>query len=338
MGLNEKWLYNNKQTLFMNKIGVLITYYNEKQLLTDCLNSVLRQTVPPDEIIIYDDASQHPATHYLPQVWGVEKVRIVTGKANIGSSAARNRLMQEASSDYVRFLDADDLLQPTCVEVLKACFEAHPAEVYINEYTSIELETGKLLDETGLNITAIRTKNELVSYAIRGCLLNGTATFDRQLALRIGGFKGGQLVQAEDYEFYARLVEATASFHIITEPLMIQRCRDNSVSKNEEQGFLEGMKALQMLEFSMPPIYKHDIAVRASSNGKVLYKLGNHTAAKQAFDYARQLSPQVHQHEKLFYRLISTYFSQQHAEEVSGFYRQLFPVRFRIWLAGKFRK
>jgi len=48
-------------------ISVLITYYNERELLTECLRSLAAQTQLPDEILIYDDASTYRQLSMCPQ-------------------------------------------------------------------------------------------------------------------------------------------------------------------------------------------------------------------------------------------------------------------------------
>lgn len=47
-------------------IAVLITYHNEGPLLTECLDSLRRGGSQPDEVLIYDDASDIPPEPYIP--------------------------------------------------------------------------------------------------------------------------------------------------------------------------------------------------------------------------------------------------------------------------------
>src|SRR2546427_12916521 len=64
-------------------IGVLITYHDERELLRECLESIARQTVPPDEVLVFDDASKAPAAAYVPA--GLP-VRVLRTEANRGPS------------------------------------------------------------------------------------------------------------------------------------------------------------------------------------------------------------------------------------------------------------
>lgn len=313
----------------MHSISVLITYYNEQQWLTECLESVFAQTVLPNEVLIYEDAGPSCAADYLPTNPLSKSVRIIRGEKNVGLSAARNVLMKEAASDYTRYLDADDLLEPNCIETLRNAMQTHPAAVYVNEIRSVKMETGKPLSAAVLELYKLKSDEAIVSFAIRGCLLPGATTFRRALGLQLGGFKAGELLQAEDYEFNVRLVHKADSVHIIRKPLMIQRHRDGSMSKNAEQCYLEGVKAVKLLSQQLPGGYEQDLAVRMSEHGKILYKIGNHKAALDAFNTAKKLSPTVHVAENWMYRLLTKSLGQMTAEKVTKTYRQLLPRTLR---------
>jgi len=63
------------------KISVSIPTYNRLDLLIKCLESVFNQSVPPDEIIVVDDASSDDTWEYLKKVKGIRAVR---NKKNLG--------------------------------------------------------------------------------------------------------------------------------------------------------------------------------------------------------------------------------------------------------------
>lgn len=90
-------------------ISILITYYNERELLTECLCLCYHQLEPTDEIIIYDDASHNPAIDYIPA--GVS-ARVIRGEIDRGPSAGRNILLAESRCNYVHFHDSDDVFAP----------------------------------------------------------------------------------------------------------------------------------------------------------------------------------------------------------------------------------
>src|SRR5437867_4136279 len=87
-------------------LGVLITYYGERDLLRECVESLLVSGEAPDEILVYDDASEWPARDYIPKG---ASVKVIRGAVNRGPAHGRNVLLRTSRSDYVHFHDADDL-------------------------------------------------------------------------------------------------------------------------------------------------------------------------------------------------------------------------------------
>jgi glycosyltransferase involved in cell wall biosynthesis len=86
-------------------IAAVIPAYNAEQYIGRAIDSVLAQTVPVNEIVIVDDGSTDKTAEII-QSYG-DQVRYVR-QDNGGECAARNTGIQEAKSDWIAFLDADD--------------------------------------------------------------------------------------------------------------------------------------------------------------------------------------------------------------------------------------
>lgn len=94
-------------------VSVVIPSYNCAQFLRETVETVLGQTHPPIEIIIVDDGSTDGSLD-IAREFG-NPVRIVT-QPNSGVSVARNRGIDEAKGEWIAFVDADDLWEPTKLE------------------------------------------------------------------------------------------------------------------------------------------------------------------------------------------------------------------------------
>ena len=90
-------------------ISVIIAVYNGAQTIKRALDSVLAQTYPAHQIIVVDDGSTDD-TAALVKTYG-ERVALIQ-QANQGVSAARNTGVEQATGDWVAFLDADDWYYP----------------------------------------------------------------------------------------------------------------------------------------------------------------------------------------------------------------------------------
>ena len=108
------------------KISVVIPTYNSAATIKAALDSVLRQTVQPDEILVLDDGSTDN-TLALLESWR-PRVTIMQ-QENRGVAQTRNRLCQMAGGDLVAFLDHDDLWHPGYLEAQRRQFEQFPAAV-----------------------------------------------------------------------------------------------------------------------------------------------------------------------------------------------------------------
>lgn len=98
-------------------VSIIIPVYNAEKTLTRCLESVLSQTDNDYEVIIIDDGSTDGS---LSICYGYENEAIkVIHQDNQGVSFARNNGIANACGRYLFFVDADDYIEPSCIESLK---------------------------------------------------------------------------------------------------------------------------------------------------------------------------------------------------------------------------
>ena len=104
----------------MPKVSVIVPAYNTKRYLSDCLDSLLAQTLPPEdlEILVVDDGSTD-GTGELADRYAAEHRNLrVIHQPNAGSSAARNTGINEAQGDWLGFVDSDDTVSPGMYEAM----------------------------------------------------------------------------------------------------------------------------------------------------------------------------------------------------------------------------
>lgn len=113
------------------KLTTVLPVYNVEPYLAACLDSLLKQTYPPYEIIAINDGSTDGCltilTHYqtlLPQL------KIIT-QPNQGLSVARNVGIAYATGDYIHCLDSDDYLAPNAYEQLNKVIEFSAVDIVL---------------------------------------------------------------------------------------------------------------------------------------------------------------------------------------------------------------
>jgi len=99
-----------EQTVVSPAISVVIPAYNAAEVLPRALESVLAQTWPAYEIIVVDDGSKDSTSDVVKR-YVTDNVHYVR-QENAGPSAARNKGVALARSDWIAFLDADDWYYP----------------------------------------------------------------------------------------------------------------------------------------------------------------------------------------------------------------------------------
>ena len=93
----------------MEKISVIIPLYNQKEFISQAIDSLLSQSYENIEIIVVNDGStDEPFT----ELGKYENIINIINQDNAGLSAARNSGLKFSTGDYIQFLDADDFLHP----------------------------------------------------------------------------------------------------------------------------------------------------------------------------------------------------------------------------------
>ena len=96
----------------MDTISVIVPAYNIGPYLGRSLDSLLAQTCPNLEIIVVDDGSSDNTAEVMQDYAGKsDKIRIFF-KENGGVTSARLRGVQEATGDWIAFMDGDDYVEP----------------------------------------------------------------------------------------------------------------------------------------------------------------------------------------------------------------------------------
>lgn len=98
--------------MYHPKVSVIITVYNEKELISRAIQSIQNQTLKNIEILVIDDGSDDGTADVLKSIASVDcNVRYILAE-RIGRAHALKLACEEANGEYIANLDADDTSYP----------------------------------------------------------------------------------------------------------------------------------------------------------------------------------------------------------------------------------
>jgi glycosyltransferase involved in cell wall biosynthesis len=210
-------------------ISVVIPTYNRAATIARALDSVVRQSHRPIEIIVVDDGSTDGTLRAIDGEHCPVPLTVVALGQNQGAAAARNHGIAMASGDYVAFLDSDDQWQPDKLERQLAALAEAGLE-YGASYTGIAsyAEDGRLCA-----LSRATAEGDLRLALLNHNLVGSTSCMlaRRTLLQQIGGFNAS-LRSCQDWDLWIRLAGHTR-FACVAEPLtLLHIAREGRISSN----------------------------------------------------------------------------------------------------------
>lgn len=130
---------------FEYKVTMIVPIYNMEDFLAECLDSLVAQTIAPEEmeILLIDDGSPDNSIEIMEQYAAKYSNMKILRKENEGLSRTRNYGIARAKGKYIMYIDADDTLSPETVKEVTDFFDKHYDEVDLVTYNEIPIINGK---------------------------------------------------------------------------------------------------------------------------------------------------------------------------------------------------
>ncbi|RMG09939.1 MAG: glycosyltransferase [Planctomycetota bacterium] len=203
----------------------LMPVRNAMPYLPAALESIARQTYCDAEVLAWDNGSTDGSREVL-SAWVGERL---PGRAfldrPLALGASRARLVEESKGEYLAFLDADDVAEPSRLARQVAVLDASPELVAVGSAARIIDGEGRSTGETWRYPTDPREARWELFFA--NCLVTSSVLARRAAILAAGNFRA--LDAGEDYELWLRLLER-GEVRSLPEPLVRYRRHPKSVS------------------------------------------------------------------------------------------------------------
>lgn len=219
-------------------VDVVIPVYNGSAFIVGCVLSVLTQTHQPKRVIVVDDGSTDE-TAALVQSLMPQYPQLVLHQLerNRGLPAARNAGVKLCRSEFVGFLDADDIWAPNKLELQLEVFGSTSESVGLvhSAYFLID-EDGER--QNGAKVHEPKLRGEIFRPLLtEGYALSGSASsalVRREVLERTGEFDE-KLTYAEDLDLWLRL-SRIAHVDFTPEAVVGIRVHPNSIQRRREPG------------------------------------------------------------------------------------------------------
>ena len=224
----------------MEKYSVLMSLYKKEhpEHLRIALDSMLNQTVKPDEIVLVEDG---PLTSELYKV--VEDFKpyltIVKNENNLGLGLALNKGLKACKNELVARMDTDDIAVSNRCEKQLMVMEKDKSLCVLGGQIE-EFIDNKVIDKRVVPCT----NEEIYSFLRRRCPFNHmTVMFRKRDVLEVGNYRDFFL--NEDYDLWVRLAKANKKFANLPDVLVSVRVGKEMYSRRGGMKYYESEKKLQ---------------------------------------------------------------------------------------------
>lgn len=123
-------------------VSIILPVFNAERFLSQCLDSILRQTYQVWELIAVDDGSKDGSIEILKSYEKRDNRIHIISMENEGVSIARNVALEQTHGDYIYFVDSDDIVMPEALMILVKAMESSHATFVKSDFLPID-EQGK---------------------------------------------------------------------------------------------------------------------------------------------------------------------------------------------------
>ncbi|MCE9522127.1 MAG: glycosyltransferase family 2 protein, partial [Alphaproteobacteria bacterium] len=201
--------------------------YNYARYVEECLDSLARQTQADMELVVVDDCSTDDSLAVV-LAWldrndtPFVAHRVIAHTTNMGLPYARNTAFEQATSDRVFVMDADNALYPRAIE---SCVQAMAHSGAAGAYTQLEF----FGDRQGLGDADFWSKERFKPKNY----IDAMALVSKAAWRQVGGYSQLNATGWEDYDFWCKFVEHGLMCTFVPELLCRYRTHAQSMSATE---------------------------------------------------------------------------------------------------------
>lgn len=221
----------------MIEVSVVISVYNDKEYLEECVESLLNQDFENYEIVLIDDGSSDGSREIIQNYTSKDKIKTILNQKNIGLTKSLNKGIDAAEGKYIARQDADDLSQPERLKE-QAEFLDNNENIFL---VGQDNRTDCLLDKEG---DVVREYEETPKREVKGDdLLEENIIRHSSIMFRNNGIKYREkFYYAQDRDLYFRILSNGDRIMLLGKNLVKGRIHPgniNSSKSHKQEKFVE---------------------------------------------------------------------------------------------------
>lgn len=235
--------------------SVLMSVYEKEkpQNLSESLESILSQTVPPDELVLVCDGKLTDELNVIIKAFESEYQKIfrsVRLLENVGTGMAANEGIKACQNELIAKMDSDDICVPDRFQRQLMMFLKNPKLDMVGGY--IEEFDDATKEPIAIKKTPI-SYEEILKYARRRSPFNNqTLIYRKSFAQKVGGYT--DIKRCEDYEFITKMLMAGAIGENMPEVLVRYRVTKDNYKRRKNwantKSFIKVRRGLYKAGFS----------------------------------------------------------------------------------------
>lgn len=238
-------------------VSVVVVAFNSSKYILETLNSVKNQTYSNIELVITDDCSTDDTVAVCTE-W-IEKnrlrfvaVQIITSVVNTGITANRNRGGFAAHGKWIKHVDGDDKLFPSCVEDYVKYITDNPSKNIVFSPLRVfgegDLEKWDKLLRTNFKYVFSLTPRDFKILLCKICLFPAPSLFiNAEYFRNVGGYDES-IRDLEDWPFWIKTAFNGAQFAYLETPEVYYRISSSSLSQSVNGVSPRYREAMRLIE------------------------------------------------------------------------------------------
>jgi teichuronic acid biosynthesis glycosyltransferase TuaG len=207
-------------------VDIILPNYNSSEFLSETINSILNQTFVNWKLIIIDDNSNEATKNILKRFNQKKNIEIIWLKKNKKAGFCRNLGMRCSKSDYIAFIDSDDIWEKEKLSKQLNFMIKHKYNFTYTNYSSFRSSETKKYNKE------IKTKKifNFDTFTKNTSIATSTMIIKRSL---LGNIKFSKTKICEDYFFKCQILKKAHNAYCLEDNLMKYRVRKDSLQSNK---------------------------------------------------------------------------------------------------------